>query len=74
MQADAISAKLVGTKMCPLARRERIATLFVKPITRGTLMDAHSFKAGVEDLIAKVVGGNALDAFARVQGFEAALD
>jgi hypothetical protein len=28
-------------------------------------MDAQSFKAAVEDLIAKVVGGNALDAFDR---------
>jgi SnoaL-like domain len=59
------SAKMVGTKMCPLARRERVATLFRKRITRETVMDAQSFKAAVEDLIAKVVGGKALDAFDR---------
>jgi hypothetical protein len=51
--------------MCPLARQERITTLFTKPITRETVMDAQSFKAAVEDLIAKVVGGKALDAFDR---------
>ena len=51
--------------MCPLARRERIATLPLKPIIQETVMDAQSFKAAVEDLIAKVVGGNALGAFDR---------
>src|SRR4029077_1389208 len=55
-----------GTKMCLLARREGITTLFMKPITTPeTFMDTQKLKAAVEDLIAKVVGGNALDAFDR---------
>jgi hypothetical protein len=52
--------------MCPLARQEGITTLFMKPITTPeTFMDTQRLKAAVEDLIAKVVGGNALDAFDR---------
>jgi hypothetical protein len=48
---------VAGTKKCLLVQRDKITMMFATP------MNGESSKAAVEDLIAKVVGGKALDAF-----------